>query len=205
MEHTQNKQIKLLENYKVKNYIVSDDGLITINGSLDLRGLQYSDRNILNGNINTLKVGYNKEGGYCYFDNILSKVISVSERKGYIIYTTPLGYIAQKDKYTAHGNTVKKAIKDVEFKVIAEKLKKEPIKRNTIITVQYYRIITGACDSGVRQWMLNNDIPFKVLNIGTVQEETKEVKPITAETLLAILEKNPNTYGLDKFKSLINW
>lgn len=83
----------------------------------------------LNKNVKQLEIGYNKEDGYCYFDGILSKVLSIKKTKGYIIYTTPFGYIAQKGDKTAHGNTIKKAISDLEFKFIAEKLKNEPIKK----------------------------------------------------------------------------
>jgi len=120
----------------------------TINGSLYLSSLTSVDRLIIEENVNQLEVGYDKERSYCYFDGILSKVLSIKQTKGYIIYTTPFGFIAQKEDKaeTAHGNTVKKAIGDLEFKFVAEKLKKEPIKKDTIITDMYYRLITGACE-----------------------------------------------------------
>jgi hypothetical protein len=161
----------------------------TINGYLDLRSLTSCDKAILNKNIKQLKIGYNKKLNYCFFDGILSKVKSIKEYKTYTIYTIAFGFVVKKRKYTAHGKTVKIAIQDLEFKIISEKLKKEPIKADTIITVQYYRIITGACQQGCDSWIKQN-------NIKKTEYKAKE--------LLPLLEKY-NAWGLEKFKSLINW
>ena len=107
-------------------------------------------------------------------------------------------YIATDGVYThAHGQTLKQAREDLQFKIISEKLKSEPIEENTLLTVKHYRLITGACDTGVRDFMRTNGIPFKIEN-----GETKEVKPIKAKDLLPILIKN-NAYGVEKFKKLI--
>jgi hypothetical protein len=112
-------------------------------------------------------------------------------------------YVAKKDEFTAHGKTVKQAIADLEFKVVAEKLKKEPIAPDTELTVMYYRTITGACDFGCREFMEKNGIPYEVVNDGKT-ERTIEKKPIKAKDLLPILEEN-NAYGLQKFKELIRF
>ena len=98
-------------------------------------------------------------------------------------------YVAEKDNYFAHGESVKKAVADLQFKLIAEKLKKEPIKANTIITVQYYRIITGACEMGCKSWMQQNNIKKESYKAGE---------------LLPLLEKT-NAYGLENFKKLITF
>jgi len=161
----------------------------TINSDLYLSSLQTCDKEILRKNVKQLKLGYNKKGSYCYFDGILSKVIAVTEKKGYTIFTTPFEFIVKKGRYTAHGKSVKEAIKDVEFKAITQKLKKAPIKEDTIINIQYYRTITGACEQGCRSWINRNNI---------------EVTEIKAKDLLPLLEK-ANAYGLNKFKKLITW
>ena len=161
----------------------------TINGSLYLRSLTSADSRMLDNNVSQLKRGFYQERNCCYFDGILTKVLSVKETNGYTIYTTNLGFIAEKGNYTAHGTSVKKCIQDVEFKVISEKLKKEPIKENTIITDQYYRLITGACEQGVKQWRMQNNI---------------EIEEIKAKDLLPLLEKS-NAYGLENFKKLIQF
>ena len=171
----------------------------TINGSLDFRSLTSADKDFLKGNISKLKEGYNQKDNYCFFDGILSTVLSVHKRNEYTLYKTHFEFIVQKGKYTSHGKTIKKAIKDCEFKIISEKLKKEPIKKDTLITVKYYRLLTGACDLGVRGFMQKNEIPFNV-----VDEQTVETKPIKAVDLLPILEKD-NAYGLEKIKSLLQF
>ena len=171
----------------------------TINGDLDLHSLSSCDKDFLKKNVKQLRKGYNEKNGYCFFDGILSKVLKVSIKKEYTIYTTPFNFVVQKSDYTAHGTTVKKAIQDVEFKIVAEKLKNDPILEDTLFTVKYYRMLTGACDAGCRSWMQNHDIPFTV-----VDGETVEKEPIKAKDLLPILEKS-EAYGVDKFKSLIKF
>jgi protein tyrosine/serine phosphatase len=171
----------------------------TINGYLDLMSLTSADKDFLDKNISKLKNGYNEKLGYCFFDGILSKVLSVHKREEYTIYKTPFEFISQKGDYTAHAKTIKKSVEDLEFKIISEQLKNEPINPNTEITVKYYRLITGACDGGVRGWMQNNNIPFKIVEDNTVEET-----PIKAKDLLPILEKR-KAYGYEKFKSLVNF
>jgi hypothetical protein len=182
----------------------------TINGYLDLRSLTSADKDFLNKNIKQLETGYNEQNKYCFFDDILSKVLSVSKRKEYTIYTTPFEFIVQDGKFTSHGKTIKKAIIDLRFKKVSEKLKNDPIKKDTLFTVKYYRLLTGACDSGCRHWMQANNIPFIVKGKGNDEEtlladkNRKESKGMKAIDLLPLLEKS-NAYGLDKFKKLITF
>ena len=105
----------------------------------------------------------------------------------------------EKLGFYAHGETPKKAIQDLQFKMVAAKLKNEPINKDTLLTVKYYRTLTGACDLGCRQWMQRNNIPFKIEG-----KDTVEVKPIKAKDLLPILKKT-NAYGFSKFQSLITF
>ncbi len=161
----------------------------TISGSLFLDSLTYENSKLMRYNVKQLERGYNKEKGYCFFDGILRKVLSVKETRGYIIYTTPFDFVAEKDGKTAHGKTVKKAISDLEFKFVVEKMKKTPINADTIVTSEHYRIITGACEYGVLEWKKNNNI---------------QVDEIRADELLTLLEKT-NAYGLSKFKELITF
>ena len=105
-------------------------------------------------------------------------------------------FLAEKEGFSSHGITLKKSISDLQFKIISEKLKNEPIKEDTLLTVKYYRLITGACDSGTRDFMQRNGLEFEVID-----GETKEINPIKAKDLLPLLEKN-NAYGFEKLKSL---
>ena len=119
--------------------------------------------------------------------NVLSGYNAKSVVKGKLV-KRPTIYVAEKDNFQAHGDSINKAIEDLQFKIISEKLKKEPINKDTVFTIQYYRLITGACELGVKEWMQSHKIE----------------EGITAEKLLPTLEKT-NAYGVDKFKSLITW
>ena len=134
--------------------------------------------------------------GYCFVIESTKTTKGITIYSGYnlnSINNTAINkincFVAEKGKFTAHGDTEAKAIEDLHFKRVAEKLKHAPIKENTIIDIRYYRLITGACELGVRSWMQQNGI-------------TNE--KITAKELLPILQKT-NAYGLDKFKSLIKF
>ena len=139
---------------------------------------------------------------YKIFDNIAFLVESEKTSKGIKIYSggniksikknkpeIEKCFVSEKDGFFAHGETVKQSIQDLNFKIIAEKLKKEPIEADTVITVEYYRIITGACAMGCKQWMEQNNIK----------------KPAyKAKDLLPLLEQT-NAYGIDRFKQLIKF
>ena len=99
------------------------------------------------------------------------------------------GFLVTKEGFSAHGEKLKKAISDLQFKIAAEKLKNEPIYPDTIVSVQHYRTVTGACELGCRQWKEQNNI--------TVDE-------MPAKELLPLLEKT-NAYGVQKFKSLLKF
>jgi hypothetical protein len=45
-------------------------------------------------------------------------------------------YVAEKDGFTAHGETLEKSVEDLLFKIASETLKKEPITADTLITVE---------------------------------------------------------------------
>ena len=98
-------------------------------------------------------------------------------------------FIVKKENYYSHGEDLHKAIEDLNFKIASEKLKKEPILEDTIMTIDRYRIITGACEFGVKEWIKANNI---------------KSNEILAKDLLPLLEKT-NAYGLDKFKKLIKF
>ena len=98
-------------------------------------------------------------------------------------------FVAEKDNFFAHGKTVKKAIEDLRFKVISETLKNQPITKDTVININYYRLITGACELGVKSWMNAN-------NMTKTEYKAYELLPILKQT---------NAYGLERFKKLITF
>jgi len=152
------------------------------------------------------KLSVKNVDGYCFVIEDTTTKKGIRIYTGYNLPTMTKGvlnkepqFVAEKDGFMAHGITVKKAITDLQFKIVSEKLEHEPIKPDTKLTVKYYRTLTGACDAGCREWMTRNKIPFTIEG-----EDTVEVKPIKAKDLLPLLEKS-NAYGVDKFKSLLTF
>jgi len=142
--------------------------------------------------LNKFKLKTKSVDGYCFVIENTKSTKGIHIYTGYNFIELKKGkivkqecFVAEKGKFTAHGETVKKAIQDLEFKIISEKLKNEPIKKDTIITIQYYHSITGACELGIKDWMKSNGIKDK----------------IKAIDLLPILKKT-NAYGFEKFKQL---
>ncbi len=130
------------------------------------------------------------------FCEILTERTYTAEGGDYLLYSAKrvnkeeYFFIAGKGEFYAHSEDLKGAIADVQFKAMAEKLKKEPINPDTVITVNHYRLLTGACEFGVRSWMKENGLEDK--------------KEITAKELLPILKKS-NAYGFERFKQLITF
>jgi hypothetical protein len=71
-------------------------------------------------------------------------------------------FIAQNAKYFAHGSSLKKAIEDVGFKFLQENLNVdelvESIKEKGVVTIEDYRLLTGACRAGVDHFLESKDI-----------------------------------------------
>ena len=94
-------------------------------------------------------------------------------------------FIVNKGDYYAHGEDLKKAFEDLEFKIVAEKLKSEPITPDTMVTVRHYRLITGACEMGCKQFVDQHHVTL----------------PIKASELFPLLERT-SAYGFERFKKL---
>jgi len=159
----------------------------TVGGSLYLRYGVNANHSPLNNKILSWA-----DGKYISADGIFTEVLS---KKGNVYKVKKLNdpkefyLVSDGQSFHSHGDTLKQAKEDLRFKMIADKLKKEPIKKDTIITVQYYRIITGACEAGVKNWMKEN-------NIKKTQYKASE--------LLPLLEKT-NAYGVHRFKELVQF
>ena len=98
-------------------------------------------------------------------------------------------------KFThAHGETLKDAKESFRLKIESERIKSEPITGETVIKMMHYRIITGACEFGVKNWIEQN-IPDK-------QREKVLKSGIKAKDLIPILEKT-DAYGVGRLKALL--
>ena len=132
-----------------------------------------------------------QDGKYIKVDGVFTEVIHKKENIYLVkeIGKTKEFYLISDEtgEFYVHGDTLKEATADLHFKITQEKLSKDPITMNSIITPNHYRAITGACELGVKDWMRDN---------GITQDE------MVASELLPILKKS-NAYGYEKFKSLI--
>ncbi len=171
----------------------------TVGGSLYLR----SGRKKIGSQVKPIQINRNffwkKDGKeFAKIDGVFCEILKSRKNKinneYFITYTAKkinkpdTYFIVNKGLFFAHGTDIKKAFEDLEFKIVSEKLKNEPIKEDTILTIKYYRLLTGACEFGVNEWMKSNNINEGIL----------------AKDILPLLEKT-NAYGLEKFKRLITF
>jgi len=144
------------------------------------------------------KLMFWQDGKYVKADGIFTEVVN---KRGNVyrvkkVHSQKEFYLVTDGTTHAHGDTLQKAKEDFRFKLIADKLKKDPIKEDTVITTQYYRVVTGSCEMGVSNWMQSNF---------NEKERNKILKNgIKAKDLLPLLEQS-NAYGLERFKSLITF
>ena len=142
-----------------------------------------------------------KKINYIAVDNTMFVIESEKNSKGIKIYSGYIlrrfenkklikeaCYVATKEKFFAHGPSVKKAVTDLQFKLISERIKKEPIKPNTIIDINYYRTVTGACEMGCKNFIKEHNLK----------------KKYKAKELLPILEKH-HAYGVNIIKELVTF
>jgi len=139
-----------------------------------------------------------QDGKFVKADGMFTEVVN---KKGGVykvrkVHSTKEFYLVTDGTTHAHGETIRQAREDFEFKIVSEKLKSEPIKEDTVITVKHYRLITGACELGVKSWLQET----------FTDKERAEVleNGIKAKDLLPILIKK-NAYGIDRFKKLVTF
>ena len=161
----------------------------TVGGSLYLRSGSKRIGSVVNRNL-----FWGKDGKkYAIIDGDFCEILAEKTSKGIRIYSAKkvnkdrFFYIANHGKFYAHGETIKQAITDLSFKIQQDKLAHEPITMDTVVTVEHYRAITGACEVGVKDWMRSNGIT---------------AKSITVAELLPLLERT-HAYGVERFKALI--
>ena len=113
------------------------------------------------------------------FDGYSMKVLKEKTIKGFKIYICDyLGmneidnkecFVAEKGRFTAHGKDVKSAIEDVNFKFMQEELDVSSlvseIKERGVISVNEYRLLTGACLTGCNNFLESKGITKRELTI----------------------------------------
>jgi len=157
----------------------------TVGGYLDLRSLTsipegFNPNNYSNKNLPLLKWGKGK-GSYIYCDGRFSEVISqkglvwklkdVNKNNEYYLVSDGNG------KY-AHGETIKRAKEDLIYK-ISERNKSDyngldvDKKQSFSECIEMYRVITGACSAGVKQFIESTGIQPKKFSVNEIAKITK--------------------------------
>jgi len=87
-------------------------------------------------------------------------------------------YVAERKGFYAHGESIKKAIEDCNFKWMCENLNLddviEKIKKDGFVTVPDYRLITGACQYGCDSFLESNGIKKDRFTVEEAINLTKE-------------------------------
>ena len=98
-------------------------------------------------------------------------------------------FVAVKGKYSAHGDTINKAVADCNFKYLSENLNIEElvseIRSKQEMNIHDFRLITGACESGVNHFL-----------------ESKGLSGVTSLPLVEALDLIKGSYNWDKVKSI---
>ncbi|MCG3175395.1 MAG: hypothetical protein MOGMAGMI_00324 [Candidatus Omnitrophica bacterium] len=113
------------------------------------------------------------ELGYVLADNILTKMISKKTVKGIQIYHTQdlnnegKAFVVSDGTHFSHGKTIKEALLDLDYKKSDRNKdlyktwnKDTEVSLNKMILA--YRVITGACNQGVNEFIKSNKLPSKV-------------------------------------------
>ena len=186
--------VELNRNFgNISVYSTAQVGYIYVSGTAQVGNIYVSG---------TVK-GYNIGGetNIQLVDGYLFKTGRTSKRKGFTIrkgstlksvvdgkWIGEDGYVAEKDGFTAHGNTATQAISDCHFKILQRDFTGEPITLDTMMDIKTWRLYSGACESMSLEFCKQHAIdPNKQHRLGDV---------------MPILEAN-NAYGLDRLKDFL--
>jgi hypothetical protein len=100
-------------------------------------------------------------------------------------------YVVFKGEFSAHGNSIREAKNDLEFKILSKNFNVDDlvnkIKKENKVTINDYRLLTGACSSGVNNFLNENNVNVEEMSLNEAIELTN------------------GAYGSERFKQLIGW
>jgi hypothetical protein len=128
------------------------------------------------------------KSGYTFADNMLAKIVSVKRKVARVILAgkTKVSYIVTDGAAWSHGETLEAAREGLMFKISSRdttefKYWMLDTKISLSQAIKAYRVITGACEQGVKNWMEIHKVPDSM-------------------TILQAIELTNGAYGADKFK-----
>jgi hypothetical protein len=100
-------------------------------------------------------------------------------------------YLANRGKYSAHGESIEKAIEDCNFKFLQATINvkeyAKEVKEKGVMTIQDYRLLTGACEQGCKMFLSQNNL--------------KGVSELPLDKALPLVN---NAYGFDRVREYFN-
>ncbi len=114
--------------------------------------------------------------GYSFADGILAKIVS---RRGnvwrvVVCGETEVSYVVSNGDAYSHGKTLEEARDSLMYKISSRdtsKFKTWTLDRvvSKAEAIEAYRVITGACEAGVRQWMEQHKTPDQTTVKGIIE------------------------------------
>lgn len=128
------------------------------------------------------------DGHYIYADGIFDHYVSkktigdidvyVLGSEGYL-YFYSAKFLVRKDGANAHGNSLKNAIKSLNYKLCGERMRASLVsytastELNGIDAVALYRLVTGACEYGTNSFISEKKIDVTSDKLYTIKEIAK--------------------------------
>lgn len=125
--------------------------------------------------------------GWVVADGIYRKLVSQKNIGEISVYETDKGVVVRKGDKFSHGETVEKAIEDLRYKITNRDTSKfsqwktEDVKSLDEM-IEAYRVITGACEMGVKEFCGRTPLQEKM-------------------TVMDAIKITENNYGAEQFKS----
>ena len=147
---------------------------LTAGGYLDLSALthktEHKGNNPLARGIATAAVtAMFNSIGYTIADGILAKIVQKRGPVSRVIICgkTEVSYLVTNGEAFSHGKTLKEARDGLMFKIgNRDKSQFKDWRLDRVVTkaeaIKAYRVITGACEGGVRSWMEQRETPEKL-------------------------------------------
>jgi hypothetical protein len=156
----------------------------TVGGSLDLRSLTSIPEGFKKSYFEdklTPSVFCWQKGKYMMVDGIFAEVL---KRKGNVWWLKKIGsderfYCVTDGQRYAHGDTIKRAKEDLIYKIAEDASKEEfaDLSMTDVLDfekcIQLYRVVTGACAFGVRNFIEVNNIEHRSYSVAEILEKTK--------------------------------
>lgn len=186
-----NTVVKLKSTYRMKKlqqYLENrnidfeiKDGILTVGGYLDLEGTQVSELDVSKIENQSILLFSWRKGKYIMVDDMFCEVIKkigkawkckkINKKEHFYIVTDGNG------KYS-HGKTVREAKEDLLYKIgNRNKDQYKHLTPKSILSfekmVECYRVITGACGFGVKDFVESNNIEKKDYSIKDIIALTK--------------------------------